>query len=174
MLRGGAAPSKKTTNFDACRDLQGRRLRHVRDEIALREFARARRSGEGASQEKDMHTVRKRCREETDQARAAELEEKSVDPEELEQDLERIAGTVESAVADAVGTLQSRRKRLRTSPLPEACASPVRADDWMMDYDGASSSDSEDSECEKKLMGCEADQTMAADTRPASAQIVLR
>ena len=38
MLRTAGARGVKTTNFDACRDLNGRRLRHVNAEAALREW----------------------------------------------------------------------------------------------------------------------------------------
>jgi len=38
MLRTAGARGVKTTNFDACRDLNGRRLRHVNAEAALRQW----------------------------------------------------------------------------------------------------------------------------------------
>ena len=40
MLKGQSkqAGAKLTTDFGACRDLQGRRLRHVNDEIKLRKW----------------------------------------------------------------------------------------------------------------------------------------
>lgn len=38
MLRTAGAKGIKTTNFDACRDLNGRRLRHVNAEAKLREW----------------------------------------------------------------------------------------------------------------------------------------
>ena len=39
LLKGaGRKMGKGTTNFGACRDLSGRRLRHVNDEIALKEY----------------------------------------------------------------------------------------------------------------------------------------
>ncbi|KAL1529219.1 hypothetical protein AB1Y20_000175 [Prymnesium parvum] len=38
MLRTAGARGVKTTNFDACRDLNGRRLRHVNSEARLREW----------------------------------------------------------------------------------------------------------------------------------------
>ncbi|KOO25679.1 upf0667 protein [Chrysochromulina tobinii] len=38
MLRTAGARGVKTTNFDACRDLNGRRLRHVNAAEALREW----------------------------------------------------------------------------------------------------------------------------------------
>eukprot|EP01095_Lingulamoeba_sp_RSL-Kostka_P009258 TRINITY_DN318_c0_g2_i1.p1 TRINITY_DN318_c0_g2~~TRINITY_DN318_c0_g2_i1.p1 ORF type:complete len:219 (-),score=69.27 TRINITY_DN318_c0_g2_i1:7-663(-) len=38
LKKGGSGKQKKTTNFTACRDLQGRRLRHVQAEQQIREF----------------------------------------------------------------------------------------------------------------------------------------
>lgn len=38
LLRGQGRDGKTTTNFDACRDLQGRRLRHSRAEQQLAEW----------------------------------------------------------------------------------------------------------------------------------------
>lgn len=40
LLKGSASSSHKSSNFDACRDLQGRRLRHLRDEAALANYRR--------------------------------------------------------------------------------------------------------------------------------------
>ena len=40
MLRTAGAKGVKTTNFDACRDLNGRRLRHVNADAALAEWER--------------------------------------------------------------------------------------------------------------------------------------
>ncbi|CAN0389712.1 unnamed protein product, partial [Scytosiphon promiscuus] len=44
MLRAMAkqAGAKPTTDFGACRDLQGRRLRHVNDEVRLQKWQEAR------------------------------------------------------------------------------------------------------------------------------------
>ena len=38
LLRGAAKSARVTTNFDACRDLSGRRLRHVNGEKKIQEF----------------------------------------------------------------------------------------------------------------------------------------
>eukprot|EP00227_Mantoniella_beaufortii_P005218 CAMPEP_0197613332 /NCGR_PEP_ID=MMETSP1326-20131121/58963_1 /TAXON_ID=1155430 /ORGANISM="Genus nov. species nov., Strain RCC2288" /LENGTH=325 /DNA_ID=CAMNT_0043182191 /DNA_START=197 /DNA_END=1171 /DNA_ORIENTATION=- len=40
LLRGAAKSAKTTTNFDACRDLSGRRLRHVNGERKIIEYAK--------------------------------------------------------------------------------------------------------------------------------------
>jgi len=53
MLRSmGKNRGKRTENFGACRDLSGRRLRHVNQDIRLRKWAsnaeRARRKKEGS------------------------------------------------------------------------------------------------------------------------------
>lgn len=43
LLRGQAATKRKTTNFDASKDLKGRRMRNVENEKKLREFLRKKR-----------------------------------------------------------------------------------------------------------------------------------
>jgi hypothetical protein len=48
-----AAKGKKTTNFGMCRDLNGRRLRHVNDEMRLRLWMK-----EKAMKDKVRYTVR--------------------------------------------------------------------------------------------------------------------
>jgi large subunit ribosomal protein L40e len=56
LLKGQSrqAGAKMTTDFGACRDLQGRRLRHVNDEIKLRKFReRQRREAAGEKVETD-------------------------------------------------------------------------------------------------------------------------
>ena len=47
MLRAQAkVKGKKVTDFGACRDLSGRRLRHVNDEILLNKWKEAKEKGE--------------------------------------------------------------------------------------------------------------------------------
>lgn len=48
--------SKKTTDFGACRDLSGRRLRHVNDEIVLQKWKEAREKGEKLDTEEITQT----------------------------------------------------------------------------------------------------------------------
>lgn len=52
MLRTAGAKGIKTTNFDACRDLNGRRLRHVNSEQKLREWEAQAAERERKKQEK--------------------------------------------------------------------------------------------------------------------------
>eukprot|EP01062_Namystynia_karyoxenos_P066378 TRINITY_DN60325_c0_g1_i1.p1 TRINITY_DN60325_c0_g1~~TRINITY_DN60325_c0_g1_i1.p1 ORF type:complete len:325 (+),score=115.13 TRINITY_DN60325_c0_g1_i1:76-975(+) len=49
----GKAASQKTTNFDACRDLSGNRIRHVRQEKALEQWAK----GDENADEETMQDV---------------------------------------------------------------------------------------------------------------------
>lgn len=55
LLKGQSrqAGAKLTTDFGACRDLQGRRLRHVNDEIKLRKWREAQQIREQGGDEKD-------------------------------------------------------------------------------------------------------------------------
>jgi len=54
MLRTAGAKNIKTTNFDACRDLNGRRLKHVNAEQQLREWEAGAAERERKKQEKAM------------------------------------------------------------------------------------------------------------------------
>lgn len=58
MLKSLAKRSgnKKTTDFSACRDLSGRRLRHVNDEIILQKWKEAKENGEEFDPEQDTKT----------------------------------------------------------------------------------------------------------------------
>ena len=56
MLRTSGARGIKTTNFDACRDLNGRRLRHVNAEAQLREW-------EASAEERKQKKAEQRARE---------------------------------------------------------------------------------------------------------------
>jgi hypothetical protein len=47
---------KKTTDFGACRDLSGRRLRHVNDEIMLKKWQEAKESEEEFDAEQNTQT----------------------------------------------------------------------------------------------------------------------
>lgn len=103
MLKGSAA-RKKTTNFDACRDLEGRRIRHVRDEIAVRQFANQQ------SQQVQEHTDKPKKRP-RDAAVLLDEEGKTVDVEQVNHDMHRIGRGVQDAVVDAVQQAMRRKRR---------------------------------------------------------------
>eukprot|EP00177_Eucheuma_denticulatum_P002576 GFKZ01004626.1.p2 GENE.GFKZ01004626.1~~GFKZ01004626.1.p2 ORF type:complete len:215 (-),score=49.38 GFKZ01004626.1:912-1556(-) len=101
MLRGSAA-RKRTTNFDACRDLGGRRVGVVRRE---EEMMRAVREGRGRKRERDDNV------EDNDpEVDTEEKDEGEVDMETVGEDMKRIGGGVMEAVKAGLGKQGKRRK----------------------------------------------------------------
>ncbi|KAI0564967.1 Silencing defective 2 ubiquitin [Gracilaria domingensis] len=139
LLKGSSA-TKKTTNFDSCRDLQGRRLRDVRREQALRTALQQRDENSTPQQVKPSSPVkRKRVPSEND-----ELQPDNA----LEDKLDGIAGEVRKAVASGFRSLASRRKRQRvadiTPPVHPVHSSPPAPMEWIKAYDGVSSESESD------------------------------
>lgn len=137
ILRGSAA-SKSTTNFDACRDLEGRRLRHVREEEEVRRFFREQRERRGEHEEREGHVERKKRRREVRGEGIEEEVEEHIDVEKVGEDMDRIGQGVADAVADAVtdalGRGVGRTKRFRTEG-GEIGGEGKVLEDWMVDYD---------------------------------------
>jgi hypothetical protein len=90
MLRTAGARGVKTTNFDACRDLNGRRLRHVNAEAKLREW--------------DMQAEERKLKKQQDAAKNARPGPEPVarfDDDEYEEMLEGARTRVTDALAAA-------------------------------------------------------------------------
>jgi len=92
MLRTSGKNGVKTTNFDACRDLNGRRLRHVNAESALREW-------EAQAEERKRKKLEKQARNAKPVPEAAPR----FDDDEYEEMLETTRQSVSASVAAAVG-----------------------------------------------------------------------
>ena len=90
MLRTSGARGIKTTNFDACRDLNGRRLRHVNAEAQLREW-------EASAEERKQKKAEQRAREAASRPGPAEALPERFDDDAYEKTLEE----TRSSVADA-------------------------------------------------------------------------
>jgi hypothetical protein len=103
MLRSarGGLDSKKTTNFDAMRDLSGRRMRHVNNEAKLKEWM------EGAPERAREAKLAKQAEQELARARARP----SVAENKFASNIESVRETVEAGVA--VGILAAKKKRQR-------------------------------------------------------------
>eukprot|EP00899_Mesostigma_viride_P008299 jgi/Mesvir1/17470/Mv08746-RA.1 len=105
LLRGAGATGKKTTNFDACRDLGGRRLRHVNAEKNLQKW-------KGDRKERDLEKVAlkycKKIAKETDEG----LKKADLEAEELRRALADTRGKVLSAVDEGIETARAKRKEL--------------------------------------------------------------
>jgi len=97
MLRTAGARGVKTTNFDACRDLNGRRLRHVNSEAALREW--------------DAQAEARKLKKQQDAAKNAKPHGPALvgrfDDEEYEDMLEGARNRVSDALAAATGASTS-------------------------------------------------------------------
>lgn len=97
----GANASKKTTDFGACRDLSGRRLRDVERERAASERAAA------APRVPDTPTLPA----EPAETIAPEVVEEGVDVDALEEDIEECKNSVEDAVAEGLRAARVLRKQ---------------------------------------------------------------
>jgi len=93
MLRSAGKNGVKTTNFDACRDLNGRRLRHVNTEAKLREW-------EALAEERKRAKYEKKLQKKQAQATAAEPAR--FDDDEYEEMLETTRQAVSASVASTI------------------------------------------------------------------------
>lgn len=145
MLKGSSA-STKTTNFDACRDLQGRRLRDVRDEAIMREFLRVQRQrGQNAASSEAASGSRPRKRQRSSIEHEAEDEPvENVDTAALGDAMDEVNRGVESAVAAGLRAVAQRKRQRTGNPTAPRSDTTAGQPDWM-DYDISSSSDSEES-----------------------------
>lgn len=105
----GANASKKTTDFGACRDLSGRRLRDVDRERAAAERAAAERAA-AAQRVALAPSAPVHCAE-PEAPEALEDVQKDVDLEALEEDMEECKSNVESAVAEGLRASRALRKK---------------------------------------------------------------
>jgi hypothetical protein len=109
MLRTAGARGVKTTNFDACRDLNGRRLRHVNAAEALREW--------------DARAEERKLKQQQDAARNAKPQTRAMitrfDEEEyselLEGARERVSEALAAALAPAAATTDAATTATTTS-----------------------------------------------------------
>ncbi|MCO5563159.1 hypothetical protein L7F22_016796 [Adiantum nelumboides] len=145
LLRGAAtkAGQKKTSNFDACRDMSGRRLRHLNAEKKLKEW-------KAQAKERELEKVaneflKKQVKRKEDNSGCHQVIEK------FQEETSRAREEVESAVASGLVEAKrlGKRKVIDDTSLP--ASSSKRAHIWNMDIieDGLddetySSSDNDD------------------------------
>lgn len=101
MLRGGNA-SKKTTNFGACRDLSGRRIRDLEREQELASTPLPTSDGRVT----DAQNVSP-----SDSSKTRAEENDVVDMEEVKLDLQAATEVAEDAVAEGIRAAKRRRKK---------------------------------------------------------------
>ncbi|KAK1301714.1 hypothetical protein QJS10_CPB12g00591 [Acorus calamus] len=108
LLRGVAtkAGQKKTNNFDACRDMSGRRLRHVNAEKRLEEW---RAEAEEQKLERIAEVFLKKKTKEVRKGAAKGPTEKYV--EKYREEPERCAGEVEEAVRESFRLYEEQKRK---------------------------------------------------------------
>ncbi len=116
MLRGGPTGLriKKTTNFDACRDLSGRRLRNARAEDELREWAakQKEREDEKKAQLDTKHATRQARKQEAVAQFAQEAQKlQQSTATALQKGLQKLKS---KAVADAAAAARREQRQVRT------------------------------------------------------------
>ncbi|KAK1290583.1 hypothetical protein QJS10_CPB18g00962 [Acorus calamus] len=108
LLRGVATKvgQKKTNNFDACRDMSGRRLRHLNAEKRLKEW---RAEAEEQKLERIAEAFLKKKAKEVQKGAAKGPMEKHV--EKYREESERCAGEVEEAVRESFRLYEEQKRK---------------------------------------------------------------
>ncbi len=110
LLRVQGRDTKATTNFEACRDLSGRRLRHVNATKKMEEWSQ--KANDRELEKIALRHVTQRAREQRQEKR------KAIDPEEVTQLLEDTVRGVKKAVQGALETSQAQSNHRRHSKKP--------------------------------------------------------
>ncbi|KAL2629855.1 hypothetical protein R1flu_014541 [Riccia fluitans] len=162
LLRGAAtkAGQKKTSNFDACRDMSGRRLRHVNAEKKLKEWKAEAKERELEKTAEEYLRKRKKVEEEKTGV--------AVDLAKSREESLKVREQVASAVTD--GLIEERRialdlKRKKVEALEATDAKRPRVrllDDSSLE----DSEDSEDSEYESDAGASESGKDKAGPSLP--------
>lgn len=123
LLRGAAtkAGQKKTNNFDACRDMSGRRLRHVNAEKRLEEW----KAEEGERKlEKMADDYLKKMEKKGKGGKKDHGADKYV--EKYREDSKRCVEEVERSVRESMGEMLGAGKKKRKLPVKDADAKRVK------------------------------------------------
>lgn len=135
LLRGQGRDGKVTTNFDACRDLQGRRIKHTTVEIKLQDW-------KAEQKEREMEKVAlKHLKEQARKERAEAANQ--VDVESVVQAQQETVKDVRDAVQDALAASSSSpaKKRALDEQMQKAGKKSK-----MMELHGLSSDDEDSSD----------------------------
>ncbi|KAL6982096.1 hypothetical protein U1Q18_023711 [Sarracenia purpurea var. burkii] len=143
LLRGAAtkAGQKKTNNFDACRDMSGRRLRHVNAEKKLEEWQA---EAEDRRLEKIAEEfIKKKVKVAAKKGGASGDAEKYV--EKYRDDSAKCMEEVEKSVREAIGSYASSKRKIAVGGLSASDAKKLKI--WMGKRAmGDSDSDSDDTD----------------------------
>ncbi|EPB92464.1 hypothetical protein HMPREF1544_00762 [Mucor circinelloides 1006PhL] len=144
MLRaqGGRMNAQKTTNFEACRDLQGRRIRTVNDAKKLQEELDAIPEREAEKREKIKKKIEEALKE-------REPRKYLFDDNKFLEDKEDVVENVKSAVSDAI-----KRQKLTHGPVKKTATASTSVslfdDDVSSDEDDDEDDDEEEEEEEEE------------------------
>ncbi|PRP83245.1 hypothetical protein PROFUN_09457 [Planoprotostelium fungivorum] len=139
LLRGAGSKGKKTTNFDDCRDLDGRRVRHVKNEERLAEW------------NKEQELLR--AEEEKKKKNREPMKQLSTfDNTQYREEIEEIDKEVEDAVRTAIK--RRRANENKKESVAEKKKKPIGRFGW-----GADVSSSDDSEEEERESSDKEDST---------------
>ncbi|KAK1276662.1 hypothetical protein QJS04_geneDACA011060 [Acorus gramineus] len=125
LLRGAGtkAGQKKTSNFDACRDMSGRRIRHVNAEKRLEEWRAG--AGERKLERIAEEYLKKRAKEAARKGPAAGPAGRYV--EQFREESERCAGGVEEAVRESFKLYEEQKRKA----LPASGSASKRLKLWL-------------------------------------------
>ncbi|KAL7327272.1 hypothetical protein PS15p_209490 [Mucor circinelloides] len=144
MLRaqGGRMNAQKTTNFEACRDLQGRRIRTVNDAKKLQEELDAIPEREAEKREKLKKKIEEALKE-------REPRKYLFDDNKFLEDKEDVVENVKSAVSDAI-----KRQKLTHGPVKKTATASTSVslfdDDVSSDEDDDEDDDDDEEEEEEE------------------------
>ncbi|OUS46536.1 splicing factor-like protein [Ostreococcus tauri] len=116
QLRTAARRGRQTTNFDACRDLSGRRLRAVNGERKIAEWEARKEEREKEIQAEKMASKQASV---SGEARLRELEEKERESYQAERALvnESVNAAVASGIGKAIALEAAKRKMTRATTI---------------------------------------------------------
>ena len=121
LLRVQGRDTKATTNFEACRDLSGRRLRHVNAAKKMEEWSQK-------AKERELEKIA--LKHVTERARQQRKEKrKTIDPEEVTQLLEDTISGVKKAVQGALHRSPPQSNDRRHSKKPRFMIDEDEEDD---------------------------------------------
>ncbi|KAF8379692.1 hypothetical protein HHK36_029136 [Tetracentron sinense] len=123
LLRGAAtkAGQKKTNNFDACRDMSGRRLRHVNAEKKLEEWKA---EAEERKLEKIAEDFIKKKAKAVKKSGSGESEKYIA---KYREDSEKCMGELDASVRESLGLLQKSKRKIS----PQSASASKRLKIWM-------------------------------------------
>eukprot|EP01018_Ginkgo_biloba_P038517 Gb_36869 [translate_table: standard] len=146
LLRGAAtkAGQKKTSNFDACRDMSGRRLRHVNAEKKLEEW-------KAEAEERQLEKIAEAYLKKQLKKKNIDRSDGAVkDLEKYRAETSRARDEVESAVKDGLLEAIKLQRNGKRKKVEEISVDAKRAKHWMLDEEDEEEVDNEEEDIDEK------------------------